>query len=135
MKTKLLCFLGLALYSGLSVLDFVLTFALMQINGSAYESNPFAAACLEQHGWRGLAAFKAGGVLVFVASVALVSTRRPQVGAGIAALGCAVLLVVTGYSRHLISQARLEIAGRDAGWGPPPRDTLREPYLGLFAAR
>lgn len=136
MKPKLICLLGLGVYCILSVVDYVFTFALIHLSGgTAYESNPVAAACLERHGWNGLAAFKVGGVCVFVVAVGLLASRRPQIAAGVAALGCAVLLTVTTYSHRLIVETRAEIATRDAGWGPPPRDPLREPYMGLFAAR
>lgn len=136
MVVKAFCLLALGLYIGLSILDFVFTFALIQLSdGMAYESNPIAAAFLDRHGWYGLAAFKAIGVMVFVGSVAFVTVRRRWVGAAVATFGCAVLFSVVSYSHQLIAETRREIATRSVGWGPPPPDPLKEPYLGLFAKR
>jgi hypothetical protein len=104
MSLKRCCWAGLGLYAGLSVADWLLTFALLNTNPQAFESNPLAAACLERHGWGGLAVFKAVGVLVFAAAVVLLVRRRPPVAAGVVALGCAVLLAVTGYSHQLLAQ-------------------------------
>ena len=59
MGWRVYCWAGLALYAVLSVADLGLTAALLRANGGAYESNPVAAACLERHGWNGLAAYKA----------------------------------------------------------------------------
>jgi len=82
-----------------------------------------------------LAAFKIVGVLIFVSTVAMVTVRKRWVGAAVATFGCGVLFSVVCYSHHLIDQTRHEIATRSAGWGPPPADPLKEPYLGLFAKR
>lgn len=136
MVVKAFCLLGLGTYVALSAADFILTFALLKLSdGIAYESNPIAAACLDQHGWLGLAAFKSALVLVFVASVGYIMTKRKQVGACLAVYGCAMLCSVLIHSQQLIGEARHEIATRHAGWGPPPADPLKEPYLGLLAQR
>ncbi len=136
MAVKAFCLIGLGFYVALSVVDFILTFALLKLSdGIAYESNPIAAAFLEAHGWHGLAAFKAALVLVFVGTVGFVSTRKKWVGAALAVYGCAILSSVVVYSQELIGEARQEIATRGPGWGPPPTDPLKEPYLGLFAQR
>jgi Domain of unknown function (DUF5658) len=135
MGLKLYCWAGLGLYCLLSAGDWMLTFALLQLNGSAYESNPVAAACLEQYGWRGLALYKAAGVVVFLGAVVLLMRRKPAVGAAVVTLGCAVLLSVTTYSHKLIVESRHEIAAEEAllTWakrparstaeGAPPRPT------------
>jgi hypothetical protein len=70
---------------------------------------------LEQHGWAGLAAFKAVMVGVFVGAVYLLARRRPQVGAAVVTLGCAVLVSVNFYSGGLIRQtARAQEAAHKA---------------------
>lgn len=133
MRLKWYCSIGLGVYALLSAVDLLLTFILLQSNGLAYESNPAAAACLELHGWRGLALFKVGGVAVFIGAVALVARRRPKVGAAVVTLGCAVLLAVTIYSHGLIrntgreqvnSAAREDV--RDIP-GPESAETDTEP--------
>jgi hypothetical protein len=131
---KAFCLLALAIYVALSVADFIFTFALIQLSGGiAYESNPLAAAMLSRHGWFGLAAFKAIGVIAFVTTVGILTLRRRKVAAAVATFGCSVLFSVVCYSHSLIDQMRQEIATRDASWGKPPADPLQEPYLGLFA--
>ena len=133
---KTFCLLALGLYVALSIVDFIFTFALIQLSdGIAYESNPIAAACLDSHGWYGLAAFKTVGVLIFVTTVAMVTVRKRWVGAAVATFGCAVLFSVVCYSNQLIDETRHEIATRNIGWGPPPPDPLKEPYMGLFAKK
>ena len=76
----------------LSVADLKLTSALLHAGGGAYESNPVAAACLEQHGWHGLALYKAAGVVAFAGALCLLIRRSPKVAAGVVTFGCAVLL-------------------------------------------
>ena len=62
---KRICAAGLAVFLALSLTDFVQTFALITgSDGAVYEANPIADAWLAKHGWTGLAAFKAGIVLV-----------------------------------------------------------------------
>ena len=68
--------LGIACYVVLSATDLLFTSALLKGNCEAYESNPIAAAFLEQHGLRGLALYKIGGVIAFTGSVVL----QPGVG-------------------------------------------------------
>jgi hypothetical protein len=100
----------LALYALLNVADFGLTSALLRANDGAYESNPFAAACLEQHGWRGLAVYKAAGVVAFAGSLVLLIRHRPKAGAAVVTFGCVVLLFVTTYSHGLLKAAEREKA-------------------------
>ena len=133
---KTFCLLALGLYAVLSIVDFVLTFALLQLSdGLAYESNPLAAACLDRHGWYGLAAYKTLFVFIFIGTVAFVTMRKKWVGAALAVYGCAVLVSVVMYSQQLIGEARQEVSMRSAAFGPPPPDPLKEPYLGLFAKK
>lgn len=104
-KTKLFCLAGLGLYVALSVVDFTLTFTLIEGSGGrAFEANPVAAVWLEEHGWAGLAAYKAAGVLVFLGTIVLLVRRRPRIAAGLVAIGCSVLIGVTTYSRGLIGK-------------------------------
>ncbi len=107
---KLFVSLGLVVFVLLSVTDWVFTFTLLQTHPEAIETNPFAAACLEQHGWTGLAVYKLGGVLVFVGAIYLLFRRRPVVASGVVALGCAVLLSVTTYTHRLICDVRRNAA-------------------------
>ena len=136
MVVKTFCLLALGLYAVLSIVDFVLTFALLQLSdGLAYESNPLAAACLDRHGWCGLAVYKALFVFIFIGTVAFVTMRKKWVGAALAVYGCAVLVSVVMYSLQLIGEAQQEVATRSPVHGPPPPDPLKEPYLGLFAKK
>lgn len=105
MRVKWYCWGGLALYAVLSATDLLLTFALLQTNTAAYESNPLAAACLDRYGWHGLTLYKVGAVLVVVGAVALLVRRKPVLGAAVVTFGCLVLLSVTSYSHDLLQQA------------------------------
>jgi hypothetical protein len=118
MRVKCFFWAGLGLYALLSVADWMLTFALLRIHPGAVESNPLAAACLEQHGWRGLALYKTGGVLVFTAAVVLLLRRRPAIATSVVGAGCAALLWVTIYSHGLLCQAHREAEDRahDFAW-------------------
>jgi hypothetical protein len=108
MRLKTFCAIGLGVYALLSAADLLLTISLLKTSGEAYEANPAAAAFLERHGWGGLAAFKAGGVLMFFGAVFLLARRKPGVAAGVVTFGCGVLLAVTLYSHNLIRQANAE---------------------------
>ena len=124
MVVKTFCLSALGLYAVFSVVDFALTYSLFQLSdGLAYESNPIAAACLDRHGWMGLAAFKAVLVFVFIGAVAVVAMRRKWVGAALSIYGCAVLISVVMYSQQLIGEARQDRAIRHAGWGTPEPDS------------
>jgi hypothetical protein len=96
------CVAGFAVYALLSILDLKLTAALLHANPGAYESNPFAAACLERHGWQGLAVYKAAGVVAYAGAIFLLVRRRPRTAAAVVTFGCLVLLAVTSYSHRLI---------------------------------
>jgi hypothetical protein len=124
MSLKLVVWLGTGLYALLSAADWTMTHALLRSNPAAVEANPLAAACLEQHGWDGLAVYKCGSVLMFVGAVALLLRRRPSVAAGVVALGCAVLVAVTVYTHGLIRDARRDVSGPAAAVelpAPPAR--------------
>jgi len=108
--------MGLGLYTLLSATDWMMTNALLRLHPGAVEANPIAAACLDLHGWDGLALFKTGGVLIFVGAVFLLVRRRPAVAAGVVVMGCAVLLSVTVYTHSLILQAHKEAAEEDVAW-------------------
>jgi len=100
------CVAGFGVYALLSALDLKLTAALLSANPGAYESNPFAAACLEQHGWHGLALYKSAGVLAFAGALFLLVRRRPKTAAAVVTFGCLVLLAVTTYSHGLLVDSR-----------------------------
>jgi hypothetical protein len=121
MCLKYFCWAGLSLYALLSVADWALTYALLRAHPGAVESNPVAAAFLEQHGWGGLALFKFAVVLVFTAAVVMILRRRPAVAAGVVGFGCAALLWVTTYSHGLLAQAHREAAEQAAAEWPSPK--------------
>ncbi len=105
MRARTFFLAGLALFAVLSVTDFIQTFALISGgDGQVYEANPVAALWLERYGWHGLAVFKAGTVFLFVAAAVLLVRRHPRAGAGVVALGCAALLLVTNYSGQLLAE-------------------------------
>jgi hypothetical protein len=110
------CWIAFGLYAVLSVADLRLTAALLNVNPGAYESNPFAAACLERHGWNGLALYKAAGVAAFAGALFLLARRRPKVAAAVVTFGCIVLVAVTTYSHGLIAEAHRAPIRGDAGW-------------------
>jgi hypothetical protein len=80
----------------------------LRAGGGAYESNPVAAACLERHGWHGLALYKAAGVVAFAGTLVLLIRRSPKVAAGVVTFGCAVLVAVTTYSHNLLVDTHRE---------------------------
>ena len=116
MRWSTYCVLGFAVYALLSALDLKLTAALLHANPGAYESNPFAAACLERHGWPGLAVYKIAGVLAFAGALLLLVRRRPKVASAVVTFGCAVLFAVTTYSLDLLSEAHAEPIQMEHTW-------------------
>jgi hypothetical protein len=86
----------------LSLADLALTWALIQQGmGQVYEANPVAAWWLRNHGWVGLATFKAFAVLSGIGLGAAISRRQPVAGGRILALGCAATAAVVLYSGYL----------------------------------
>ena len=122
MGLRVVCWIGLGCYVVLSATDLIYTSALLRGNCEAYEANPVAAACIEQHGLRGLAAYKTGGVIAFIGSVVLLLHHRPKVAAGLAIIGCCVMISVVMYSRGLIREAR-SAARHEAEWGIQWKET------------
>jgi len=112
---------GLTLFAILSAADLLLTSALLRANVGAYESNPVAAACLEQYGWGGLALYKIGAVVAFAGAVALLIRRRPKVGAAMVTLACLILLSVTSYSHRLLMDSHRENTQLSLTEGPMER--------------
>jgi hypothetical protein len=87
------------LFALLSLADLALTWWLLSgSNGRVYEANPMARWLLEQHGWAGLATFKAGIVLLVLALCAVVARSRPRAAGRALTLGCAALALVVLYS-------------------------------------
>jgi hypothetical protein len=107
-RWRVYCAVGFAAYALLSAVDLRLTAALLNANPGAYESNPFAAACLEQHGWQGLAVYKMAGVVAFAGALLLLVWHRPKVASAVVTFGCAVLVAVTTYSHDLLSDTHAE---------------------------
>jgi hypothetical protein len=92
----------LALFALLSLSDLALTLLLLRHGGGdVYESNPVAGWWLTSFGWAGLAAFKAGTVLVVAALAVVVSRSRPRAGGAVLGFGCLALALVVGYSCYL----------------------------------
>jgi hypothetical protein len=109
LRTRLLALL----FAGLSGADLWLTWRLLGRGRSAlYEFNPAAAYVLGHFGWPGLTLFKLAAVLVVLAAAAALCRRRPRVGTGVLAFGCAVLAAVVAYSSLLAGPAALEDSGR-----------------------
>jgi uncharacterized protein DUF5658 len=126
------CAVGFAVYAFLSAVDLKLTAALLHANPGAYESNPFAAACLERHGWDGLAAYKIAGVVAFAGALCLLARRRPKAAAGVVTFGCAVLLAVTTYSHGLLVDSRRQSAEPELVAAEEMSvDTPQEPGIGM----
>ncbi|MBP3955882.1 hypothetical protein J8F10_11355 [Gemmata sp. G18] len=122
---KIFVLLGLGVFVLLSAADWVFTFTLLRTHPSAIESNPLAAACLEQYGWNGLAVYKAFGVLALILSVVLILRRRPVVAAGVVTFGCAALLSVTTYSHQMLCDLNRE--ARELKQTEWPQNELRAP--------
>jgi hypothetical protein len=131
MCLRIACWIGLGCYIALSATDLFYTTTLLRVNPEAYEANPFAAACIEQHGFRGLAAFKAGGVIAFIGAVVLLLRRRPALGAGVVALGCGVLVWVVMHSHELVQQAHAA-PHREAEPGVQWKESSPKPRHGDF---
>jgi uncharacterized protein DUF5658 len=115
-RWRIYCVVAFAAYALLSAVDLKLTAALLNANPGAYESNPFAAACLEQHGWQGLAVYKIAGVVAFAGALLLLLRHRPKVASAVVTFGCAVLVAVTTYSLDLLSAAHAEPVQMDQTW-------------------
>jgi hypothetical protein len=92
----------LALFLGLSGLDWLLTWRLMH-NGSGlvYEGNPIANWWLASGGWQGLAVFKFGVAGLVGGLCVLISVYRPHTARKVLTFACSVLVVVVLYSSSL----------------------------------
>jgi len=98
---------GLALFVLLNLADLLMTWYLIERSkGIVYESNPLAAWWLQTGGWLGLAAFKAGVVLLAGSLILIVSLQRPHLGHGALGLSCAVVAGVVFYSGWLAGVSR-----------------------------
>jgi hypothetical protein len=85
----------------LQIADFLMTCRVLTLAGG-YEVNFFARSVLDQYGWGGLALYKFGSTVVFLAAVVLVSRRRALLGAQLLAVCCLVMAGVVGYSVYLL---------------------------------
>jgi hypothetical protein len=105
----------LALFAILNLADFALTHNLLQTSGETiYESNPVAQWCLENHGWLGLASFKAATALVVALSALTVVRRRPLLGNLVLAFVCVPLAVAVAYGGYLCASVQAGYDERDA---------------------
>jgi hypothetical protein len=103
MKAKTYTLAALVLYVILGAIDFAETYSLVQRgDGTAYESNPFAASWLKDYGWRGLAIFKIAATLVVTTTVLIILRYRQRTAAVVATLACISVLAVAVYSRNLM---------------------------------
>jgi Domain of unknown function (DUF5658) len=90
------------LFALLNGADLVLTCWLLSgSNGRIYELNPMARWWFTTLGWAGLAVFKAGTVLLTGLLLGLVARYRPGAARAALTFGCAVLMLVVGYSCSL----------------------------------
>ena len=77
------------LFVVLSLADLALTWWLFtSSNGQVDEANPLARWWLAQFGWLGLAAFKAGVVVLVVGLAGLIGRSRPRTAGRVLDLGC-----------------------------------------------
>jgi hypothetical protein len=103
---KRVCVLTLVLFVTLSACDFLFTYLLVEgSDGAVYEANPVAASWLADHGWVGLAAFKALAVCVVIGAVVLIVRRKPAVGVAVACAACLATAVVNLHSHRLLTAA------------------------------
>jgi len=106
---KRFCILTMMLFVTLSVCDLVFTYLLVEgSGGDIYEANPVAAGWLSNHGWVGLAIFKAAAVLVVIGSVALIVRKRPALGVAVACIACLATGAVNMHSHRLLAEAEMD---------------------------
>ncbi len=91
-------------FIGLSVLDLVLTWRLLQTPGACfYEANPVASSILEWGGWWGLGLYKLACAATVLGVIALLARWRPRLSRLLLAAACPVMALVVGYSLWLVS--------------------------------
>jgi hypothetical protein len=91
-------------FLGLSVLDLVLTWRLLQTPGACfYEANPVASSILEWGGWWGLGLYKLGCAGTVLGVIALLARWRPRLSRVLLTAACPLLALVVGYSVVLAS--------------------------------
>lgn len=105
MFQKALIGVGIVLFVLLSATDWVMTFALLNVQPGASESNPLAALCLKHCGWNGLAVYKAIAMMVVLISVVMIARRRPPIAGSLLTFACILLLAVTTHTHELIREA------------------------------
>lgn len=93
----------LCLFAGLSLLDLLLTWKLVQSSeGQVYEGNPVANWWLGRFGWPGLSGFKLSAVLLVVVLAAVVTRYRPRTGGRVLTFACSTVAAVVIYSSFLV---------------------------------
>ncbi|MCC6419748.1 MAG: hypothetical protein IT429_16060 [Gemmataceae bacterium] len=102
-------YLLMGIFAGLSALDMLLTWWLLETPGDCfYEANPLAGWVLKGYGWAGMGLFKlacAGSVL---GAIVFLRRHRPTAARRVLALGCPVLGLVVGYSVFLLLANRAD---------------------------
>jgi uncharacterized protein DUF5658 len=97
---------GLLAFAILSIGDLAFTWLLLnEVHSSvcvAFESNPLAAACLEQYGWHGLFFYKIAAMTLFAITALFIATYQPRKARVITHLGCLTVSGVLLYSWCLL---------------------------------
>jgi hypothetical protein len=99
--------IAIALLLLLNAADFALTRFLCAGETGVYEANPVAAWWLLHYGWLGLAGFKFATVLLVVGIATVLMRRRPRLGRGVLALGCAAAAIAVFVGGYLAGTAGL----------------------------
>jgi hypothetical protein len=138
----------LSLFAALSVVDFSLTYYLVQRSGGrVYESNPIAHAWFSDYGWPGLLFFKVVVVLLVGAVCVYISLHRPRLAGSILMFACVAVAAVVVYSCSLAAgfieghpapaKSLAKVGhGRHHGavrWHEDPRLTLTQELAGEVA--
>lgn len=94
----------------LSGLDLLMTFTLLGISPTFYESNPVAQFFFQRWNMAGMALFKFGVIGAVVAMGELIERRRPGWGQFVLAVGCvgAIVAIVQGMRLYMGHQPGLD---------------------------
>ena len=104
----------LFVFSLLSSADVCLTHYLVQNgNGTFYEGNPIASACLSAYGWTGLITFKGIAVGIVAAVAVILSLQRPRAAQRLLNFACMAVGAVVIYSCTLAMSGHAEEIGTE----------------------
>src|SRR5262245_31391139 len=93
-------------FLGLSALDLLLTWRLLQTPGGCfYDANPVASSVLEWGGWWGLGLFKLACAGTVLGAIALLARWRPRMARLLLTAACPLMALVVGYSLWLVGGA------------------------------